>query len=270
MDQWLVRTSKNWIAGPYLKSQIIEMIQAGQLTRDDEICPGNGYWIFLHERAEMLQNLGMECPRKTGPREADEITELENDLKPPNTDDEITDSGIEVVSENTTQARNQIQSFENSEEIHDTTGMIPMLSKLPTSPPPASTKPKVNPVPRSEAKPESLLATLPTSPPPPEPIASSPMTPGLDEAVAGISEAKQFPGQRSGQAEKSNDRPSLGPPPIEDEEKSIPLPTPSPYTLPPAQRTGKIEKPSVWLGVAGALVFVFLLGAVVMFRLLKY
>lgn len=83
MDHWLIRTSKNWIVGPYSKTHLCQMILEGKLAPQDEICPGNGYWVFLHERGEIKQLLGIEPPRT--PRASDlpfsdddEITETQN------------------------------------------------------------------------------------------------------------------------------------------------------------------------------------------------
>jgi len=72
MEQWLTRTEKNWIAGPYSKAQVIQMIQDGTLGIQDEVCPANGYWILLHERKELFDQLGIELPRARGV--LDEVT----------------------------------------------------------------------------------------------------------------------------------------------------------------------------------------------------
>jgi hypothetical protein len=74
MDQWLVRTSRNWIAGPYLKEQVRQMIAEGKLTLDDEVCSATGYWFFLHEHDEVRTLLGIEVPVRAS-RHGDDVTE---------------------------------------------------------------------------------------------------------------------------------------------------------------------------------------------------
>lgn len=75
MEQWLIRTAKNWIGGPYSQEQVRAMILDGTLGIQDEICPANGYWILLHESKEVFDHLGIEIPRIQG--DSDEITENE-------------------------------------------------------------------------------------------------------------------------------------------------------------------------------------------------
>ena len=47
---WLIRTSQNQILGPISKERVIELIKKGNLTDDDEICSGNGYWFLIKEK----------------------------------------------------------------------------------------------------------------------------------------------------------------------------------------------------------------------------
>ncbi len=60
MDQWLIRTSRNQITGPFSKVQVCEMILEGKLEFDDEICLSNHYWLALYDRAEIKKQLGIE------------------------------------------------------------------------------------------------------------------------------------------------------------------------------------------------------------------
>lgn len=46
---WLIRTKNNQILGPATKQKVIELIQKGSLTGEDEICCGNGYWFWIKE-----------------------------------------------------------------------------------------------------------------------------------------------------------------------------------------------------------------------------
>ena len=74
VDQWLIRTADNWLAGPYLKEQVRRMVVEGKLTLQDEVCQGNSYWIYLHEYAEVQKLLGVQVPKSAG---GDEITETQ-------------------------------------------------------------------------------------------------------------------------------------------------------------------------------------------------
>jgi hypothetical protein len=60
-ETWLVRTPHNWIAGPYLREQLIELMKTDQIKLVDEVCPATGYWFFLHERPEVQKFFGLEA-----------------------------------------------------------------------------------------------------------------------------------------------------------------------------------------------------------------
>lgn len=91
MNQWLVRTAKNWVAGPYSKDQVCKMVTEGKLTSQDEVCPANGYWIYLHEADEVKKQLGINPPVDHENAE-EEITETQTDLD----EQEHTDPDIQV------------------------------------------------------------------------------------------------------------------------------------------------------------------------------
>ena len=54
MRKWLVRTSNNQIFGPISKQKAIELCQNKNISPDDEICMGNGYWFYIRE-TELLK-----------------------------------------------------------------------------------------------------------------------------------------------------------------------------------------------------------------------
>lgn len=72
MGQWLVRTAKNVISGPYDKEALCQMILSGELGSQDEVCESGSYWIFLHEREEVALQLGIHLPK--APKNSDEET----------------------------------------------------------------------------------------------------------------------------------------------------------------------------------------------------
>jgi len=47
---WLIRTQHNQILGPISKLKVLEFIEKGSLSHQDEISSGNGYWFFVRER----------------------------------------------------------------------------------------------------------------------------------------------------------------------------------------------------------------------------
>lgn len=46
---WLIRTQSKKILGPLSKQKVVEFVQNGTLTKEDEICSGNGYWFWVKE-----------------------------------------------------------------------------------------------------------------------------------------------------------------------------------------------------------------------------
>jgi hypothetical protein len=76
MNQWLIRTQKNEIEGPFTKEDVIARILERRLGIEDEVCQANHYWIYLDERSEVIRQLGIEVPRSSreGGLDTDEIT----------------------------------------------------------------------------------------------------------------------------------------------------------------------------------------------------
>jgi hypothetical protein len=66
VDQWLVRTAENYLAGPYTRDQIRQLIREGQLGAQDEVCRGSQFWIMLHEKDEVIRQLGADCVQWLG------------------------------------------------------------------------------------------------------------------------------------------------------------------------------------------------------------
>ena len=50
MKNWLIRTKTNYILGPVSREKLIELIDTGSLTDEDEICSGNGFWFYFREK----------------------------------------------------------------------------------------------------------------------------------------------------------------------------------------------------------------------------
>ena len=85
MSEWLVRTTKNLITGPYTQGQVSRMILDGRLALDDEVCPENSYWMFLYERGEIRDFLGIDVPlsttRSNEELDSEEVTEVKTGQK---------------------------------------------------------------------------------------------------------------------------------------------------------------------------------------------
>lgn len=47
---WLIRSKSKQILGPVPLSKIKELIDSHMLKDEDEICSGNGHWIFVKEK----------------------------------------------------------------------------------------------------------------------------------------------------------------------------------------------------------------------------
>jgi hypothetical protein len=63
MTQWLVRTVRNKIEGPFSIEVVRQMITEGKLGVQDEVCPSGGYWFGLHEEREVNETFGVRVPR---------------------------------------------------------------------------------------------------------------------------------------------------------------------------------------------------------------
>lgn len=48
--EWLIRTKNNHILGPVSKDKVKQLISNGSIKGDDEVCSGNGYWIYIKEQ----------------------------------------------------------------------------------------------------------------------------------------------------------------------------------------------------------------------------
>ena len=50
MKEWLIRTKSHHILGPVSIEKLRELIANNSIKGDDEVCCGNGYWIFVREQ----------------------------------------------------------------------------------------------------------------------------------------------------------------------------------------------------------------------------
>jgi hypothetical protein len=116
MDQWLVRTAENVIAGPYTLEQVRGLIKDGQLSLQDEVCQANGYWIFLHETEEVAKQIGQDVIKYLGER-GEDLTQTQTEPSIGSTplvavhglDEKATDGVTTVVSEQAIRAELQLR-----------------------------------------------------------------------------------------------------------------------------------------------------------------
>ena len=74
-DPWLIRTAQNQVSRPCSREELRAKVLAGTLEPQDEVCKANSFWIFLHEREELLVQLGVALPKE----KPDEVTETETE-----------------------------------------------------------------------------------------------------------------------------------------------------------------------------------------------
>jgi len=84
---WLIRTKNRQILGPATKQKVIELLEKGSLSGDDEVTCGNGYWFWVRERDLIEKYLYGDLPQSFNP-----ISEAEDALTAKSTADGITAS----------------------------------------------------------------------------------------------------------------------------------------------------------------------------------
>ena len=67
IKDWLIRTRGKKILGPVSKNKIIELVRNRSLSRDDEICAGNGFWFLVSEREYLERHLFGDISQKFNP-----------------------------------------------------------------------------------------------------------------------------------------------------------------------------------------------------------
>ncbi len=64
---WLIRTPRKKILGPVSKEKIIELLDNGELSDEDEICSGNGYWFWAKEKELIDKYIYGDTPQAFNP-----------------------------------------------------------------------------------------------------------------------------------------------------------------------------------------------------------
>ncbi len=96
---WLIRTKNNHILGPVSKDKIKELISNGSIKGDDEICSGNGFWIYIREQDLVAKHIFEDNPQSFNPVQEAQATGKISPLQenPNNEVNEQTDESITTV-----------------------------------------------------------------------------------------------------------------------------------------------------------------------------
>jgi hypothetical protein len=82
MKEWLIRTKSNHILGPVSKEKLRELIANNSIKGDDEVCCGNGYWLFVREKELVTKYIFGEERQSFNPVQEAELVELD-EFPPP-------------------------------------------------------------------------------------------------------------------------------------------------------------------------------------------
>ncbi len=64
---WLIRTPRKKILGPVSKQKIIQLIESGELSDEDEIASGNGHWFWIKEKDLVDKYIYGDTPQPFNP-----------------------------------------------------------------------------------------------------------------------------------------------------------------------------------------------------------
>ena len=76
MRQWLIRKSNFSISRPIPHEDFERMIVNGEVTTQDEICEGTGYWFTLQDIQDVKKAFGNIDLRKVFPQSPGEVTSI--------------------------------------------------------------------------------------------------------------------------------------------------------------------------------------------------
>lgn len=77
---WLVRHPDQTFTRPLPESILIEKIEGGEFSRQDEVCASTGYWFALGDAAEVRKFLGNVRLESLGGRNREFSTEIHTDV----------------------------------------------------------------------------------------------------------------------------------------------------------------------------------------------
>lgn len=134
IKKWLIRTKNNHILGPVSKEKIRELISNGTIKGDDEVCSGNGYWIYIREQDLISKYILGDSSQSFNPvQEArsseisaygatefdkpEEVVALSKDLEDQKISDDITTFNLDI------------SSIQEQEVLEDPSDAVELISK---------------------------------------------------------------------------------------------------------------------------------------------
>lgn len=127
-NNWLIRTKQNKILGPVTKEKVIELLNSGSLTDEDEVCSGNGYWFWVKEK-DLVQKYLHDNQKQTFNPVAEAFTSLANIQVEPVTPETILNLKDTGPSTEVNKAPSipDIPETSNSSESSDSTDEEPII-----------------------------------------------------------------------------------------------------------------------------------------------
>ena len=120
---WLIRTRQKKLLGPISREKLIELIEKGSLAPEDQVCSGNGYWIYVKEQDLVQKYIYDNCEQDFNPiAEAADVLcneKIELEENEVNEDEEVSSSN-NSLSENTV-----CLNLDNSGIKNDDNGELP-------------------------------------------------------------------------------------------------------------------------------------------------
>jgi len=120
---WLIRTKNNHILGPVSKNKIRELISNNSIKGDDEVCSGNGYWIYVREQELIAKYILENNSQSFNPVQEAEvvgaISPIESDLEYPDINailsTDMLDLAVSASEENS--EKKKVEPSEEHEEF---------------------------------------------------------------------------------------------------------------------------------------------------------
>jgi hypothetical protein len=76
-QQWLIRSEKREIFGPYSREELQSMVRTGKWNARDEIALSGERWIFIQDAEELKKQLGVEAPRQAVDSEEEKTKDID-------------------------------------------------------------------------------------------------------------------------------------------------------------------------------------------------
>jgi hypothetical protein len=98
MDKnWLIRTKNNHILGPVSKEKVRDLISNGSIKGDDEICSGDGYWLYIRETELVAKYILGDCLQGFNPvQEAKTVLSPGKNIEPKNDEEDMLPAGNDL------------------------------------------------------------------------------------------------------------------------------------------------------------------------------